>query len=176
MLGIATIRPKAVLYNATEMPWASTAGLLPTEVCAPKISIMPTSVPNSPSNGLIEAMVPSVVRKRSRLWATARPASSMDSFITSGGLLMFFSPAAKMHPSGELSASRVSMLSLTPRCFSSLITSSSKAGGDTRLARRKIERSIINPRAITEARIKNQIGQPAASIIANTWILRICLN
>jgi hypothetical protein len=30
--------------------------------CEPKISIIPTTVPNSPISGLIEAMVPSVVR------------------------------------------------------------------------------------------------------------------
>ena len=58
MLGIATIRPKAVLYSATEMPCASTAGELPTADCEPNISIMPTTVPNSPSKGLIEAIVP----------------------------------------------------------------------------------------------------------------------
>jgi len=67
MLGIATIRPYAVLYRATEMPWASTAGEFPDAVSAPKISIMPITVPNRPSSGLTEAMVPRVVRKTLQL-------------------------------------------------------------------------------------------------------------
>jgi len=119
MLGTATIRPKAVLYKATEMPCASSAGAAPPAFCEPKISIMPTTVPNRPSNGLIEAMVPRVVRKRS-IWCVAeRPPSSMDSFMTSGELLMFFSPAANTMPSGEPSLNRVSICWLTPFCLSS---------------------------------------------------------
>ena len=44
------------------MPCASCIGLAPVGDCEPKISIMPTTVPNSPISGLIEAIVPSVVR------------------------------------------------------------------------------------------------------------------
>jgi len=47
-----------------------------------KISIMPTTVPNRPISGLIVAMVPSVVKKRSSSCATALPASSIASFMT----------------------------------------------------------------------------------------------
>src|SRR5450759_3064454 len=137
---------------------------------------MPTTVPNRPSNGLIEAIVPKVVRNRPKSCETARPTSSTDSFITSGGLLMFFKPAAKMRPNGELAASLVSMPSLTPRCLSSLMTSSSRAGGAMRWLRKNIERSMIKPSAMMDARIKNQIGQPAASTIAYTRVLQMCLN
>jgi len=56
------------------------------------------------------------------------------------------------------------------------MTSSSKAGGETRFARKEIERSMIKPTAMMDATIKNQIGQPAASTIANTRILQMCLN
>jgi hypothetical protein len=35
---------------------------------------------------------------------------------------------------------------------------------------------VIKPTAMTDAKIRNQIGQPAASTIANTGILQICLN
>ena len=46
---------------------------MPAAVCEPKISIIPTTVPNRPSSGAIAAMVPSVVRKRSRSCVTTRP-------------------------------------------------------------------------------------------------------
>ena len=75
-------------------------GFDPAAVCEPKISIMPTTVPNSPSNGAIAAIVPSVVRKRSRSCATMRPTSSIASFITGRGLLTLASPAARTRPSG----------------------------------------------------------------------------
>src|SRR5262249_36274759 len=58
MAGIAITRPKPVLYKATEMPCASSIGLEPLGVCDPNISIMPTTVPNSPISGLIVAIVP----------------------------------------------------------------------------------------------------------------------
>jgi len=50
--------PNAVLYKAIEMPCASCCGLLPVGDCEPKISIMPITVPNSPSSGEAVAMVP----------------------------------------------------------------------------------------------------------------------
>ncbi|MNR64079.1 hypothetical protein D3C85_1865980 [compost metagenome] len=59
---MATIRPKAVLYSATEMPCASARGSVPPGACEPKISIMPITVPSRPSSGAIAAMVPSMVR------------------------------------------------------------------------------------------------------------------
>jgi hypothetical protein len=45
-----------------------------------------------------------------------------------------------------------------------------------RLLRRNKTRSMTKPTAMTDARIKNQIGQPAASTIANTRVLQMCLN
>ena len=64
---MATIRPNAVLYSATEMPCASCAGLPPgapppVGACEPKISIMPITVPSRPSSGAAEAMVASALR------------------------------------------------------------------------------------------------------------------
>jgi hypothetical protein len=53
---------KAVLYSATEMPWASCSGLLLPGDCEPKISIMPTTVPSRPSRGAADASVPRVFR------------------------------------------------------------------------------------------------------------------
>lgn len=70
------------------------------------MSIMPMMVPSSPISGLIAAMVPSVVRKRSSSWTTARPVSSIDSFITSRGLFTLRRPAASTRPSGEWPATR----------------------------------------------------------------------
>ena len=69
------------------MPCASWIGFDPVAVCEPKISIMPITVPNKPSSGAIAAIVPSVVRKRSRSWVTTRPTSSIASRITGRGLL-----------------------------------------------------------------------------------------
>jgi len=37
-------------------------------------------------------------------------------------------------------------------------------------------RSMMRPTEMMDARIRNQIGQPAASTIANTKILHLCLN
>jgi hypothetical protein len=45
-----------------------------------------------------------------------------------------------------------------------------------RWLRKNIERSMINPNAMMDARIKNQMGQPAASTIAYTRVLQMCLN
>ena len=53
--------PNAVLYSATEMPWASCCGLDPA-CCDAKISIIPTTVPSSPSSGAVEPTDPSNVR------------------------------------------------------------------------------------------------------------------
>ena len=55
--GIAMAMPKAVLYSAIEMPWASCWGLAPPGDCEPKISIIPITVPNRPSSGEAVAMV-----------------------------------------------------------------------------------------------------------------------
>ena len=57
---MAITKPNAVLYSATEMPWASSWGLDPVGDCEPKISIMPTTVPNKPISGLIVA-IPSMI-------------------------------------------------------------------------------------------------------------------
>jgi len=62
--GMAITKPNAVLYNATEMPWASSWGLDPVGDWELKISIMPTTV-RTDHQRLIVAMVPSVVKKRS---------------------------------------------------------------------------------------------------------------
>ena len=59
---------------------------------------------SSPSSGAIAAMVPSVVRKRSRSCVTARPTSSIASFITGRGAFTLASPAARMRPSGPCAA------------------------------------------------------------------------
>ena len=63
---MATIRPKAVLYSAMEMPCASCAGLppvaLPAGACEPKISIMPITVPNRPISGAADAIVANALR------------------------------------------------------------------------------------------------------------------
>ena len=98
------------------MPWASCAGLVapPVGDCEPKISIMPTTVPNRPSSGAAVAMVPSVVRNRSRLCAVERPASSIASFITWRGLFSLRRPAASTSPSGESLASLSRMSGVTP--------------------------------------------------------------
>ena len=56
---------------------------------------MPTTVPNSPSSGAIAAIVPSVVRKRSRSCVTTRPTSSIASFITGRGLFTLARPGGE---------------------------------------------------------------------------------
>jgi hypothetical protein len=81
-------------------------GLLPDDVGEPKISIMPTTVPNSPISGAIDAIVPSEVRKRSISCAAARPDSSIASFMISRELPALRIPAASTRPSGEPASRR----------------------------------------------------------------------
>ena len=55
---MATIRPNAVLYRATEIPCANCAGLPPPlDVWVPKISIIPITVPSKPNKGATVEMV-----------------------------------------------------------------------------------------------------------------------
>ena len=61
-LGMAMTRTETGVVQGDGSPCASCCGLAPVGDCEPKISIMPTTVPNRPISGLIEAMVPSVVR------------------------------------------------------------------------------------------------------------------
>ena len=137
---------------------------------------MPTTVPNSPSKGLIEAIVPNEVRKRSSSCVTARPASSMDSFITSGvtfDVLQAGSEnASQRRTGGKLGQHAVADAALL-EFLDDLVK---QGGGEIRLLRKNTMRSMIKPTAMMDARIKNQIGQPAASTIANTRILQMCLN
>src|SRR5438552_360469 len=168
MLGIATIKPNAVLYNATEMPCASWIGFEPAAVCEPKISIMPTTVPNRPSNGDIAGIVPSVVRKRSRSWATRWPTSSIASFITGRGLFTLASPAARTRPSGPFCAVLARSSDAALACFRSLRTLSTMPTGATTLWRNDHSRSRISAKAMTDAKISGQIGQPAAWMIDHT--------
>ena len=63
---------------------------------------------------LIDAIVPRVVRKRSRSWVTARPDSSMDSFMISRGLRTLRRPAARTRPRGEVSATRLIISGVAP--------------------------------------------------------------
>ena len=98
------------------MPCASWIGFEPPAVCEPKISIMPTTVPKRPSSGDIAAIVPSVVRKRSRSCVTTRPTSSIASFITGRGLFTLARPAARMRPSGPCCAVRVRSSGVAPFC------------------------------------------------------------
>ena len=64
------------------MPCAKACGLVPDGLWLPKISIIPTTVPNNPISGAAVAMVPRPLRKRPRSWAAKLPASSIASFIT----------------------------------------------------------------------------------------------
>ena len=61
--GIATAKPAAVVTRASDMPDASTLGLpMPSSTSTRNTSIIPRTVPSSPSSGLIAAMVPRAVR------------------------------------------------------------------------------------------------------------------
>ena len=166
---MATIRPIAVLYSAIEMPCASWIGFDAVELCEPKISIMPTTVPKSPSSGDIAAMVPSVVRKRSRSCVTTRPTSSMASFMTGRGAFTFARPAARMRPSGPCAAVLREQLGrgaglpevdqhACPPC----------PAGATTDCRSDHRRSNISASATMDAKISGQIGQPAAWIRDHT--------
>ena len=72
------------LRNPADRPPATTAGSpIPCVLMPANISIMPITVPKSPRNGEMAAMVPSVFIKRSSSGTTWRPASSMASLIIS---------------------------------------------------------------------------------------------
>ena len=106
--------------------------------------------------------------KRSSSCATARPVSSIASFIISRGLLTLRRPAASTRPSGECAPTRSTIAVDTPCWRRSFSTLSSRPAGATRERRNVTERSMISANATTEARIKGQIGQPTAWMIANT--------
>ena len=113
------------------------------------------------------ASVPSVGRKRSRSCATARPVSSMASLIMSRDSNSCRNPVASTRPSGEERSTRVTISALSCRLRCRLTTSSSMPGG--RILRRcsVIARSTIRATVAIEARIRNQMGQPAAWMMEN---------
>src|ERR1700681_1286671 len=62
----ATNRPAAVVISASETPAATTAGVeLPLRAMSSKARMMPSTVPNRPTNGAMTAMVPMTPRLRS---------------------------------------------------------------------------------------------------------------
>ena len=66
MAGTAIIKPKAVVINASEIPAASKSVLAePFTSMLLKTVIIPTTVPRSPSNGLMLAIVLSIDKFRS---------------------------------------------------------------------------------------------------------------
>ena len=92
--------PIAVLYNATEMPFASLAGSTPALPVLPKISIMPMMVPSKPMSGAAAEIVPIAFRYFSRPWPMTLPVSSRASLTTGRGDLMLARPAARICPIG----------------------------------------------------------------------------
>jgi hypothetical protein len=82
-----------------------------------------------------------------------------------GVLFTFFSPAAKMRPSGEPASSFASISSLTPRC--EFLDDFVEGGEAIVLLRRVSRRSAISATAVMDAMIKNQMGQPAAATIVS---------
>src|SRR5258706_1606921 len=151
------------------MPCASSAGLPPPAgFCEPKISIMPTMVPKRPSSVEMVAMVPSVLRKRSRSSDTARPASSTASLITSRELRSFTSAAAKMGPMSGPRCRRLTKSCVTPLAWYSRMVDGNTSRGATSEVRSDQKRSQMMARAMTEVMMMSQIGQPAASMIDST--------
>src|SRR5258705_435447 len=171
MLGIATIRPNAVLYSATEMPCASWIGLEPAAVCDPKISIIPTTVPNRPSSGAIAAIVPNVVRKRSRSCVTTRPTSSITSLITGRGLFTLARPAARILPSGPCWAVRVMSSGVAPFCRYSVRTRSTSPGGATALWRS--DRQHDQPAEVDPDQEHRQSGERAVDELVRRHVRQI---
>ena len=56
-VGMATIRPNSVVTSAIDMPSDNNFGSpVPNSVIMSKVSIIPVTVPSSPSNGAIEAI------------------------------------------------------------------------------------------------------------------------
>src|SRR5216110_1232884 len=72
--GMATHRPATVQISASAMPPESARGSpMPPAWMTLKERMMPVTVPSRPSSGDTPAIVPSVLRKRSSSWTTARP-------------------------------------------------------------------------------------------------------
>ncbi len=151
------------------MPCASWIGFDADELCEPKISIMPTTVPKSPSSGDIAAMVPSVVRKRSRSCVTTRPTSSIASFITGRGAFTLARPAARMRPERALRGGLGEELGRGARLPVLVEHAVDHARrGATTDWRSDHRRSKMSASAMIEARISGQIGQPAAWMMDHT--------
>src|SRR5258706_10982161 len=151
------------------MPGRGGGGLRAAEGLAePKISIMPTMVPNRPSSVEMVAMVPRVFRKRSSSRATARPASSTASLITSRELRSFTSAAAKMRPMSGPRCRRFTRSCVTPLAWYSRMVAGSTSRGATSEVRRDQKRSPMIASVMTEVMMMSQIGQPAASMIDST--------
>ena len=106
-------------------------------------------------------MVPSVVRYLSSLCATERPDSSIASFITSRDESTLFNALAKISPSRECCSSLVQVSLVMPPCDSHFWTSGSKFLGATTSVRKAQNRSPMMAKAMIEAKIRGQIGQPA---------------
>ena len=150
------------------MPCASCCGLVPVGDCEPKISIMPITVPNRPSSGAAVAMVPSVVRKRSRSCAT-RAAGLLDRLLHHVARALVVAQARGEHRAerrvlGQLVEHVVGdALALVDRDH--LLEQRAAARSCGRAATSK--RSMIRASAMTEASSRGQIGQPAAWMMAN---------
>ncbi len=86
------------------MPPDNTVGSpTPLAVIAVNTLIIPITVPSSPINGVMDAMVPKVFKYLPSLCTTCLPDSSNASRIASGPYSRLSSPAAKTVPSGEWS-------------------------------------------------------------------------
>ncbi len=92
-----------MVTRAREMPPARSAvRLAPSpETITENTSIMPTTVPSRPISGVMAAMVPSGLRKRSMSWITAVAASVRRALTCSCPRRALRSPAASTPPSGE---------------------------------------------------------------------------
>jgi len=90
------------------------------------------------------------------------------SFITGRGARWLRSPAASTRPSGESRCRFSTSCGLTPCLRYASTTLSSSPVGTTFPRRRTTDRSMISATATTDAKSRNQIGQPAAWMMANT--------
>ncbi len=77
------LNPESVAHSAVEMPSANFDASVAPSAMVPKISMSPTTVPTSPSNGATPVMISSTTRPRS-IWLTSCRARDCSASTLSG--------------------------------------------------------------------------------------------
>ena len=148
--GTATIRPAAVVNNASATPDATTEGPAePVRAMSWKARMMPHTVPSRPMSGAVLPMVPSTPRLRSSMSRCSLSATCIWSSWASSDRCAFLITCAATAPAGWAHVAHIRAASrrLPSRTLPS--TSASIASGLPRRLMKYSARSIANPSVAT---------------------------